>query len=378
MLIYDKSSLIWAAQLPDVPAAICRSNLDCLAGAIVTLDEHGKVSVSYLGSEPQMFQVPPLNLQKMNFERTQKELIELEKEIKAGIDFSDVAHINASAERDLTIEFEIGKSLEPLKFPSRSGAAAEDMKMILLNATLKANVNLDQVQIQFHAHYPLKCSKEVVSFESLDAGKSIHVDAWAYVDSNADLVSASISVLVSFINRQSIPRVIEKRQSLPMNMFYRLHQPQKDSLNKFTISVDGIAVPSLAQLFDADFQFENDMQTAAGFHLIHNGKVVTIVAAKNSNRFRYINQNSLKENCLNKTYFSDCRIQSDSLSSINAILEAFIGRLNAFGKKNDFKKKMRIIAAPQLPTANLIDLVEKHMAAHSDLEAIRVRKQCLM
>lgn len=67
------------------------------------------------------------------------------------------------------------------------------------------------------------------------------------------------------------------------------------------------------------------------------------------------------------------RIQSDSLASISAILEAFITRLNLFGKKNDFKKKMKLISSPQLPTANLIELLDKHMAAHTKLEEMRVR-----
>lgn len=286
MLIYSMSNLIWAAQLPDVPVAICRSNLDCLPGAIITLDESGKVNVSYLGSEPQLFQVPPLNLQKMNFDRTQRELIELEKEIKSGIDFSDVAHINATAERDLVIEFEVGKVLEPLKFPSNSGLTADDMKMVLVTATLNANANLDQIQVQFNVQHPLKCSKEVFSYENLDAGKSVRADAWSFVCSNADIISTSISVIISFISRQSIPRVIEKKLFLPLNLFYRLHQPQKDSLNKFTVSVDGVQVPNLIRLFEEDFQFENDSLAAIGFRSIYNGKIVTIVSAKNSNRFR--------------------------------------------------------------------------------------------
>lgn len=37
LLIYEESTLIWAAQLTDVPVAIQRSNLNGLAGAIVTL-----------------------------------------------------------------------------------------------------------------------------------------------------------------------------------------------------------------------------------------------------------------------------------------------------------------------------------------------------
>lgn len=294
LLIYNCANLIWAAQLVDIPAAIMRSNLDSLAGAIVTLSENGKIDVSYLGAEPQLFQVPPLNLQKMNFAKTQTELAELEKEIELGIDFTDSTVINASAERDLSFQLDIATKLEPSKFEIKAvnlnSLAAEDVKMILVGVTLHARCNLDQIQVQFHVTSPLKCSKAICTFQNLSADDTAHVETWIYMDSDMDPVSASVSAIVSFINKQSIPRVIERQQILPLSMFYRLNQPQKDATIKFTISIDKSATPSIEQLLGigSDFPLEPNSHGAIGFRSIYTGHTVTLVTAKNSNRYRFV------------------------------------------------------------------------------------------
>lgn len=289
LLIYNMSSLIWAAQLADVPISIARSNLNSLPGAICTLSENGKIGISYLGSDPQIFQVPSLNLQKLNFEKTQHELIELEKEIKAGIDFTDISTINASAERDLNVDFSIQTNLENCKYTvaktSMSSLANDDAKMILANVTLRAQIHLEQIQVQYYCTSPLTTNNAIHSIQQLAVDQVEHSEAWFYMENDFDIVSTTITIIVSYINKQSIPRVIEKQKSLPLSMFYKLFLPQKESTIKLTISVDEITAPSIQQLFSNEFDVELT-QNAIAFKSIYSGHVVTIVMAKNSNRYR--------------------------------------------------------------------------------------------
>lgn len=282
------TNLIWAAQLSDVPIAICRSNLNGLPGAICTLSDNGKLDISYLGSDPHMFQVPPLNLQKLNFEKTQTELIELEKEIKNGVDFSDVSMINATAERDLNVDLYIGSTLETCKYPTQISAntiPAEDLKMISVSVALHAKTALEQIQVQFDCSSPLKVNEPIHSYHQLNANQIERIDLWFYMYSCYDVSSTTITVIVSFINKQTIPRVIEKSKSLPLSMFYNLFLPQKDSAIKLTIAVNGLSAPDFDQLFSNDFPLEST-HNAIGLKSIYTGKVVTIVIAKSSNRYR--------------------------------------------------------------------------------------------
>lgn len=384
ILIYNLANLIWAAQLADIPVAIMRSNLDSLAGAIVTLTENGKIDVSYLGAEPQLFQVPPLNLQKLNFEKTQTELIELEKEIKLGIDFTDSTVINASAERDLNVQLDIATALEPSKFHIRSVNAfsppTEDVKMVLVSVSLHARCKLDQIQVQFHVELPLKCSKTICSFQNLGVGNEERVETWIYMDSDLDPVSTTVSAIVSFINKQSIPRVIEKHHQLPLALFYRLNQPQKDATIKFTISIEKSAAPSMEQLFGGDFLLEPNAHGAIGLRSIYTGHIVTLVTAKSSNRYRFVLHSDKDKNNdevisilnLPTIHFS---IQSDHICALAAILEVIIHRL----KDSDANQasKMKTIAMPQLPIQSLINLIESHFTCQADLQSIRVSRKYL-
>lgn len=280
--------MIWAAQLSYVPVVICRTNVNSLPGAICTLCENGKIDVSYLGSDPQMFQVPPLNMQKLNFEKTQNELIELEKEIKAGIDFTDVTAINANAERDLNIDFSIESTLEECIFGSNipnTFVPFDDIKMVRTNVKLYAQTQLDQVQIQFFCSAPLICNKPIHSFQQMTANQEETIETYFYMGNCCDISSTTVTLITSFINKQTIPRVIEKTKTLPLTMFFRMFIPQKDAKIKLTVSVNQANVPSIEQLFAEDFQTESS-HNATGFKSIYTGKIVTIVAAKNSNRYR--------------------------------------------------------------------------------------------
>lgn len=288
ILIYNTSQLIWAAQLSYVPVVICRTNVNGLPGAICTLCENGKIDVSYLGSDPQMFQVPPLNMQKLNFEKTQNELIELEKEIKAGIDFTDVSAINATAERDLNIDFSIEPALEECTFGTNipnTLVPFDDVKMVRAIVKLYAQTQLDQVQVQFFCSAPLFISKPIHSFQQMNANQNELIETHFYMGNCCDVSSTTVNVITSFINKHTIPRVIEKTNTLPLTMFFRMFIPQKDASIRLTVSVNQAAVPSIEQLFAEDFQIEST-HNAIGFKSIYTGKIVTIVAAKNSNRYR--------------------------------------------------------------------------------------------
>lgn len=290
ILIYNTAQLIWAAQLSYVPIAICRTNVNGLPGAIGTLCENGKIDISYLGSDPQMFQVPPLNMQKLNFEKTQHELIELEKEIKAGVDFTDVSEINATAERDLNVDFSVDSNLDNCIYTTSvlsTMVTSDDMKMVRANVKLHAHTALEQVQVQFYCASPLIASKAIHSFQQLNANQEEHVDAFFYMYNSNDIASTTIKVVTSFINKHTVPRVIEKSQSLPLMMFYKVCAPQKESTLKLTITVNQSTVLSIEQLFSQDFPIDST-HNVIGFKSIYSGKTVTIVAAKNSNRYRYM------------------------------------------------------------------------------------------
>lgn len=288
LLIYDLATLVWAAQLADTPVSMVRSNLSGLPGAICTLSETGKIVISYLGSDPQIFQVPPLNLQKLNFEKTQNELFELEKEIKAGVE-SDEPTYAQPANSDLSVCITLDERSEPDEGPSELPAVSlpsGEAKVITAHISLTANVRCDQIQVEWLCPIPLKASKSIHSIQHIDAEQSEQLGVLIYMENNFDVCSPTITVIVSYISEQGVPRVIEKTEWLPLSMFFKLCAPQKTADTRITISVDQVNAPSLDQLFMPDFQLDAS-QNAIAFQSIYTGRTVTIVAARSSNRYRY-------------------------------------------------------------------------------------------
>lgn len=295
LIIYDMATMVWAAQLADVPISMVRSNINSLPGAICTLSEHGKLDISYLGSDPQTFQVPPLNLQKLNFERTQKELIELEEEIKQGIDPETGAlSIQCSDDRDLNVHITLEESPQNEEHSSDipdTFVLPDDAKKLRARAKLLANTTIEQVQVEWLCPSPLKSNKSMHSMQQLNAAQSVDFDVWLYMDNDWDISSLTITVIVSFIAQPNIPRVIEKTETLPLPFFFKLCAPQKNADIRITISVDEITAPAPGQLFMDDFQLDAT-QNVIAFQSIFTGRIVTIVMAKNSNRYRYFSLNS--------------------------------------------------------------------------------------
>lgn len=285
LLIYEETKLIWAAQFTDVPVAIQRSNLDGLPGAIVTLGPTGIVTVGFLGTDPNLFQVPPLNLAELNYEKAQKELAELEKDIQAEVDFTDVSLSNSAAERELQLKLNVTEKLEKCLYETNIREPDIDYRMCLISLTMRSSSHLEQIQIYFQTEPPLKCSKPLYVFAEPKYECWERLDTWVYLNDALPLPSAEVTAIVSFINKQSICRILEKRIRLPMSMFYAQCQPHKDGAHKVTLTLEQAAGLTLAAIFSNEFTIDDGAQ-AIGLKYIYSTSVVTIVEGKNSNRFR--------------------------------------------------------------------------------------------
>lgn len=291
--------------------------------------------------------MPPLNLHELNYELAQKELTELEKEIRAGVDFTDVSLAVATAERDLQVQIllEPGK-LDLCKFKTKvDGIDVLDLKQCLVSVTLKATTKIEQVQINFDANYPLVCSKPLHMFKDLVLNHSQRIDTFVYMMEALPVSSIDVRAIISFINTQSICRIIEKKISLPLEMFYKQVQPLKEgSAVKLTFSVDNVSsVPSLAALLSPDFSI--DVAQAIGLRATYTpDAIVTIVAAKNSNRFR---------------------VQSNELAPLAVIVNILLNRLKKIrtSSASAAATNMKIIMAPHIPVDHVVQAIEKYYQA---------------
>ncbi|XP_050093992.1 protein PTHB1 [Anopheles aquasalis] len=310
LLIYENDQIVWSAQLPEIPVALGRANVSGLPGALVTLDQTGSLTIGYLGSEPELFKVPALNLVPLELDRCQRELLALEREIRAGVDPSDASIANAATERDVTLELAIDSCI-PCTHPTNISTSGAPLEMCRLSVTVRVSLNLEMLQLTVALDPSVRCTKESFLFRDVLANSTELFEVWLYPYEAATPASLAVTVSCSYTNKQSITRVLQRTVSLPLQLFVKACPASKEANHKITLTASSSALAAvgtgLNPLFPEFCNPEGGSQTALGLQSLVDGRRVTIVAAKNTNRFR---------------------IQSDELALLPLVLECLLKRLN--------------------------------------------------
>jgi Bardet-Biedl syndrome 9 protein len=90
LLIYENTTLKWAAQLPMKPVSIKRGSYkqtaltnDLHRSMLTFSSNKGELFIAYLGTNPSLFSAPPPLARDVNYEETDREMLELTDKIKA-------------------------------------------------------------------------------------------------------------------------------------------------------------------------------------------------------------------------------------------------------------------------------------------------------
>ncbi|XP_058826875.1 protein PTHB1 [Topomyia yanbarensis] len=336
LLLYEENQIVWSAELPDIPVALSRANVSSLPGALVALGSTGQLNVGYLGSEPHLFKVPPLNLAPFDVTKCQKEMMELEKEIRSGVDFSDITVINAATERELTMHAIIDSKLEKCTQQTHIPHSENPIYMCQLIVTAKPHINVELMQICITTDSALKCSKKTFMFRDVQTETIQTLDTLIYPYEPAVPVCTSAQVSCSYTNKQGITRILQKSIRLPLEMFVRTTPASKEALHKITLALHG-RNENLGNLFP-EFISEGSPHVLGLLSLV-TGSKVTIVAAKNTNRFR---------------------VQSEDLLAIPLIISELVERISLRNGANNPDDKNRVLISSNPPMEGLLEEIDRH------------------
>ncbi|KAG5671675.1 hypothetical protein PVAND_001863 [Polypedilum vanderplanki] len=338
LLIYQNTTLVWCAELVDETIALKRGNFTGISGAIVTLNSTGKLSIGYLGSEPHIFKVPPLNLSKLDYEKSKIELEEMEKEINSSVDNSDIPYINETAEREVEIK-------SRLEFDNLNKNA-----FMRLSVKFTPHINLEQIQLYISPNPAFRMSTSTFFYNDLQAHERHSFETEIYLSETevGEIFSTVLTIVVTFINKQSIARVLQHSVEVPLQNIATVTQPQKDDIFKVTLSA--MPVVDIAALF-SDITLA-DVGQALGIKTLNYENTVTIILAKNSNRYR---------------------LQSNSLVTLAFMLNIIIERLSQISTTTDQKNNSKSITVKSIPASTieyLLSCIEKHHSMKNEMRTI--------
>lgn len=315
--VYEETNLKWSMKINITPVSIKRIFLDRLPGGLVLLSEDGLLKCTYVGTHPSVYLVSPLHESELDLTKTEAELIDLQKKITSN-DLRD------SFTADLiSVVVRLNKTVR----------IEENVRKCDLFVEIDTQFYVKRLQVLIQVENPLVSSKPN-TFLTNFSGRT-------FVESSISLVGRGIpsclmiEVIVSYITSEGIVGCINKSETLPLSLVLTETPPIKEAHYKFTV-VTNQTVLNMNQIF-REFATEDATPNAIGLKYVNSDDiVVTIVAAKSSQRFR---------------------IQSDSIPAVTLPFFTLIDRLKEqFRKNSDFQ----LTYSAPLPLDSYYEFIQIH------------------
>uniref|UniRef100_A0AAG5D5E9 Uncharacterized protein n=1 Tax=Anopheles atroparvus TaxID=41427 RepID=A0AAG5D5E9_ANOAO len=243
-----------------------------------------------------------------------------------------------------------------------TGGAAVPIEMCQLSVTVRVELNLEVLQVTVTTDRAIRCTKGSFLFRDVTAHSEESLQVWMYPGEPAIPGSLVVTVFCSYTSKQGITRVLQREAHLPLRLFVKGCQPSKEAQHKITLS--GATVTGLAQLFP-EFIPEGSAASPSALGLQSllttggDGRRVTIVAAKNTNRLR---------------------VQSDDLAMLSMVVECLLRRVSgAIATDDEMRKeppKARLILSGVPAVNELLRVFQIHHELRKELKLLEVSCSC--
>lgn len=142
-----------------------------------------------------------------------------------GLPASDVPFINAAAERDLQVKSE-------LQFDD-----VDDGEFCKIRIRLMAGINLENVQLYLAPNPAFVIPQDTFFLKDIKSYEKHSIEVTIYQSESqvAEMFSECLEVLISFVNKQSIVRVLRHSIEIPLKKVMKETTPQKEATFKVTL-----------------------------------------------------------------------------------------------------------------------------------------------
>lgn len=109
----------------------------------------------------------------------------------------------------------------------------------IIHLNLQSSVNLEQIQILITTN-PAFVIPKCTFFIKDSTANAVHaIEAVVYASESeiTELFLPALTIMISFINKQSIARVLKHTLAIPLNTVLKKHSPQKENVHKVTLSI---------------------------------------------------------------------------------------------------------------------------------------------
>jgi len=347
LMIYKDPKLIWGAGTTTIPCAVRVGSFGGLAGKIVTLDDTGRLSVNYLGTDPATNSVPQMEKQDFNYVEMEEE----HRRLQAVIRQTKLEGRKEPEER-IVIRAQVPKQL------SRQQVSQEDDSRIR-RVTVKLYVGytgattLTDVSLTLSLPAPFETVHQVIDIDSLPGGENktpliipILVTCPASCSMTPSSLEASARAL--YADASGSPRTCTCKFLLPLILAGQLVPPKKTNTNCRLLMATNQPPPKIAELFSDCMLQENQVSSSSSILTFQyvSGVDVSILLSRNAGRYR---------------------IQSNSFTGLTLILSELVRRLTIKFSNSSLSTPFAISFPDPLPMPLFDELINTHFRARRTL-----------
>ena len=339
LFVYLDGILQWAAQLEECPIALSVVDLPELKGVIAGLGENGKLSCSYLGTDPPKLSFDERERRPIDYEAISRETKALQKGITSAESASSTKTQNIQ-ELQVKVEFDSDIREDSIQETTEEDSPPTPLSVVTVHVTINnlANTPLRNISLSLMAKPPLFTQPPFTQLEELEAkGKSTR-DLSIILNHFMLPTSRYISLSISYTNISDTPKHIDHSLPLPLPLFLDTCKPSKDAKYKLTLETNIPDTPLLELFHDVIETDENLPPNAIGFqiHTISH-PIVTIILSKSSNRYR---------------------VQTDYIEILWIIVEVLKERLECYSAKSN--TSLQLSFNDELPLQDYFIAIDTH------------------
>jgi len=363
LMVFHEMQLVWCARLHNmVPVQICVADIGGTRGMIATMDERGKVQVSYLGTDPPMASLVNTEMKELNYDEMEEEHQDLLRIIRqthgeGAREAEEMLKIRAQVPQTLDTSHEDDTDPDD-PYGRVDGAVMQCTVRLILTLTGKKPIENLTITIKAPACFML--SQTSIHIDKVSPGGTPQVIPVVVRVLNSCLCAGlNILACASYFSSNNEPRTSVCDFRLPFALVAKLIQPVKSATYKIQLDCNR-PPPALQTLFNdmlsqphVPSSFGQGMQNLLSVQYV-SGTEATVLVSKSACRF-----------CVQASEFASLWVLTQELSL--RLSEYFAAQEQGQAVEDPFS----ISYQDSLPLHDYFALMDDHFTFRKHLEELR-------
>eukprot|EP00928_Gymnodinium_smaydae_P046965 TRINITY_DN31310_c0_g1_i1.p1 TRINITY_DN31310_c0_g1~~TRINITY_DN31310_c0_g1_i1.p1 ORF type:complete len:879 (-),score=130.30 TRINITY_DN31310_c0_g1_i1:247-2883(-) len=367
IMVFREMQLVWCARLQNmIPVQMFVADICGVRGMITCMDEHGKVQVCYLGTDPPSASLVNTEMKELNYDEMEEEHQDLlriirqthgeganEPEEKLIIQAQVPPVLDAGHEDDTDPDDPLGRV---------DGAVMQCT--VRLHLSLQGTKPVENVTVTLKAPSCFILSVSSVHLDSLQPGAPQIITVVFRILNNVLCSGLDVLACVSYFSGNNEPRTTVCDFRLPLALAAKLIQPVKSA--SFKIQLDCSRPPPMLQVL-----FE---------HMLRQPHVPAAFAQSVSNLLTVQYVSGTEATVSVSKSNSRCIVQASEFASLLVLTQDLCRRLREHFEEEDaaivasggaVDEPFRIFYQDSLPLHDYFALMDDHFALRKHLEELR-------